>query len=406
MTTDDVSAVVDADLMPVLVEAVARHDTPFYVLDLARVERRARSFGTGVGQALPHVACAYPFKANPMAAVTARAVGVYGRAEVATVEELQLATSCTIPAPTVFVGGIAKTTDTLVRAAAVGATIKIDSEAELERLRRVWSRVDDDGEWTVLLRIALPEGDGWSRFGLLPDDAVRVATSGEPWTRRLRGVHFHAGTALPDPAPFVDATRRCSPVLQAIGELDGIVRPCLDIGGGYPNVPDGDVEGTAARYVGAVAEALAGAGWEPEAVEVVCEPGRITVERAGLLVASVIEGAPRSAGCAVVVNAGSTLAGGSWAPVRAGRAVVFGDDPVRAATCDVYGNLCHEGDLVAEAAIVARAGGPPGTAVIGDVGAYRLSAAAPWMQQLPVVYEVRDGALAELRPALPLENFT
>ena len=216
-----------------------------------------------------------------MAAVTARAVGVYGRAEVATVEELQLATSSPT-ASAVFVGGIAKTTDTLVRAAAVGATIKIDSEAELERLRRVWSRIDFDGDWSVLLRIALPEGDGWSGSDCCPTTPSASATSGEPWTRRLRGVHFHAGTALPDPGPFVDATRRCAPVLHAIGGLEGVGRPRLDIGGGYPNVPDGDVEGTAARYVGAVAEALAGAGWEPEAVEVVCEPGRITVERAGV----------------------------------------------------------------------------------------------------------------------------
>ena len=196
-------------------------------------------------------------------------------------------------------------------------------------------------------------------------------------------------------------------MLHAIRGLDGVGRPLLDVGGGYPNVPDGDVEGAGGAVLGCGRGGVGRSRLEPDAVEVVCEPGRITVERAGLLVASVVERAPRSAGCAVVVDAGSTLAGGSWAPVRAGRAVVFGDEPVSpATTCDVYGNLCHEGDLVAEAAIVARSGGPIGTALIGDVGTYRLSAAAPWMQQLPVVYEVRDGALAVLRPALPLEHFT
>ena len=41
-------------------------------------------------------------------------------------------------------------------------------------------------------------------------------------------------------------------------------------------------------------------------------------------------------------------------------------------------------------------------AVIGDVGGYRLATAAPWMQRLPAVYELRSGTLVTLRRELPL----
>jgi diaminopimelate decarboxylase len=403
---DAVWAGVHGDVSPALRDAIADRVTPFYVLDVAQVERRARSFVAGATRASARVTCAYPFKANPLTVVTRAAIGVYGQTEVATIEELELAAVSSEPASNILVGGIAKSADTLLRAATLGATIKIDSLGELERLRSVWPRVEEHDTWSLLLRIALPEHGGWSRFGMLREDACRAVASREPWTRRLRGVHFHAGTNLVDPAPFANATRWCAPVLEAVSELDHVERACLDVGGGYPNVPDDDVEATATTFVGTVTGALSDAGFGTNAIDVVCEPGRITVERAGVLVASVVERA-RSATDAVVVDVGSTLAGGSWAPVRAGRSVVCWNDADTAATsCDVYGNLCHEGDVVAEAAVIVREGTGRATAIMGDVGAYRLAAAAPWMQKLPTVYELRDDRLVEVRPALPLAHFT
>jgi diaminopimelate decarboxylase len=93
--------------------------------------------------------------------------------------------------------------------------------------------------------------------------------------------------------------------------------------------------------------------------------------------------------------------------VRAGRSIVFWNDADTVATsCDVYGNLCHEGDVVAEAATIVRESSARAIAIMGDVGAYRLAAAAPWMQKLPAVYELRDDQLVEVRSALRLEQFT
>ena len=374
------------------------------MLDLEQVERRARAFGAGVERTAAHVVCAYPFKANPMAAVTTRAVGVYGHAEVATVEELELATTAPVEAPAVLVGGIAKID---LHPATRGGARSNDQDRLGGRARTPAARGSPARRRVE--RPAAHRAAGGRRLVTVRNPAGGrdpPGDSGEPWTRRLRGVHFHAGTALSEPTPFVDATEWCAPVLQAIERLDHVERACLDIGGGYPNVADDDVEATAERYLGAVADALTDAGCDPPSIEFVCEPGRITVERAGVLVATVVERAPRAAGGAVVVDAGSTLAGGSWAPVRSGRAVVHWEAAAGTDGCDVYGNLCHEGDLVAEGARLEPSGFPASTALIGDVGAYRLSAAAPWMQQLPAVYELRDGALAVLRPALPLAHFT
>jgi hypothetical protein len=41
-------------------------------------------------------------------------------------------------------------------------------------------------------------------------------------------------------------------------------------------------------------------------------------------------------------------------------------------------------------------------AIVGDVGGYRLAAAAPWMQELPAVYALVDRRLELVRSALPL----
>jgi len=395
------------DLPRGLLDAITGRPTPYYVFDLERVERRARAFRSGAETVFPSASFAYPYKVNPIGAIAQRAVDVYGGAEAATFEELSLATAAGADARRCLFGGIAKRTSSLCAAAQAGVTIKIDSAAELQRLRGAWSELDHLDELQLLLRIALPEGDGWSRFGLLQSEACDAIAAAEPWTRRLRGLHFHAGTSLPDPALHEAAVAHCVPVLDALA-VAGVARPFLDIGGGYPNCPDADVRDTAAVFVGAVAARLEQSGRLTDDVQLVCEPGRITVERAGYLVASVLESSVRAASDAVVIDAGSTLAGGSWAPVRSARSIVFAghDLDIGAATCHVFGNLCHEGDLVASDAVVVRDGSLDDVAVIGDVGGYRLSAAAAWMQQLPPVYELRDGTLVQLRRELPLRDFS
>ena len=283
-----------------------------------------------------------------MAAVARRAVGVYGRAEVATVEELELATTGPVTAPAVFIGGIAKSSATLRRAAAVGATIKIDSEAELERLRRV--ALLHDGDWSVLLRIALPRPTAGHGSGCCP-----TTRSGSP-PRGSRGRDASAAcTSMRAPASPIrrpsstprSGAHRCSrrshdstTSSERASTSAAAIRVC-------PTT----TSNRRPRAISVQSPMRWPSRCDPDSVEFVCEPGRITVERAGVLVATVVERAPRATRCAVVIDAGSTLAGGSWAPVRSGRAVVHCEASAGQATiCDVYGNLCHEGDLVAEGA--------------------------------------------------------
>ncbi|MGH9033206.1 MAG: hypothetical protein ACRDY4_11655 [Acidimicrobiia bacterium] len=405
-----------ADLPDGLLDAIHGVPTPCYVLDPARVRHRAREFATAVRRLAPRATLAYPYKVNPLAEVASIPVDVYGHAEVATAEERELALKHACAPPHCVLGGIAKSEHRLGRAVAEGATVKIDSIAEGASLTSAWRTVEPHERFRVLLRLALPDAGGWSRFGLLPDEATLLLAGSAPWRSRVVGVHFHAGTALATPDLHIAATRHCEPFLRRAARGD--LPPVLDIGGGYPNVPDAEVAVTAERFVSAVLDVLADAGWAPTELELVCEPGRITVERAGYLVASILEGTARNGRDAVVVDAGSTLAGGSWAPVRSGRSLLF---PAAGETipspCDVYGNLSHEDDLVAASALVvagADASGvhTRGIAVIGDTGGYRLAAAAPWMQMLPAVYQLTDAsddglghALALARPTLRLADF-
>jgi diaminopimelate decarboxylase len=217
-------------------------------------------------------------------------------------------------------------------------------------------------------------------------------------------VSYHVGTNVAEPGPYVRATRQALPIVARLATRhpDG-ARPVLDIGGGFPSCGDDDVVATVEPYLEEIAAVLEEHGSSRDAFDIVCEPGRITADRTGYLVATLVEAHARNGACAVIVDAGNTLAGGSWSPVRPARSmVVVADATSLPPTCDVYGNLCYENDVVAHAAFVVEHDELDQLAIVGDVGGYRLAAAAPWMQELPAVYALVDRRLELVRSALPL----
>jgi diaminopimelate decarboxylase len=408
VTSSPASGVTESDLPHQLLDAIRDIPTPFYVVDLARVRRRAEGVRAAVECTFPRSTVAYPYKVNPLAAVAGPAVAVYGAAEVATAEELDLAVEHGASITRCLVGGAGKPGALLARAMREGATLKIDSIAELRRLEEVWPCTRVHPQFEMLLRAALPVDAGWSRFGLTPEEIGEVTAHAHAWDPHLRGVSFHVGTNIQDPGPYLDATRQVLPIVEGLAaRVSNGARPVLDVGGGFPSCPDEDVTATVERYLSAIAELLDEHGLSVDDFDIVCEPGRITADRAGYLVATLVETHTRNGVGAVLVDAGNTLAGGSWSPVGPGRSVVFvADGASLPQTCDVYGNLCYENDVVASAAAVVEHDHLDQVAIIGDVGGYRLAAAAPWMQQIPAVHALVDGQLELVREPLRLRTLT
>ncbi len=397
-----------ADLPSGLLSAISGLPKPAYVLDVQRVRQRSEALKAALERSFPRASAGYPYKVNPIREVARAAVGVYGFAEVGTAEEFDLARAHGCSSTQCFVGGVGKPKDLLRRAVSEGATLKIDSLEELRRLDAIWHSLEVHDQFRALLRVALPTDDGWSRFGLTPDEVSEVLLRQDTWGPYVRGAHFHAGTDIRDPDEYVAATRRCIPVLRELTSRTGDrYRPILDVGGGFPSCVDEEVASTVERYLCGIASVLDDHGWQSDTAEILCEPGRITAERAGYLVATVIETREQNGRLAAIINAGSTLAGGSWSTVRPGRAAVFlTAAPPGDSCCDIYGNLCFEEDQVAKDAVVIRSASLDSLAIVGDVGAYRLAAAAPWMQELPAVYAIANEQLTLVRGAWRLQAFS
>jgi diaminopimelate decarboxylase len=162
------------------------------------------------------------------------------------------------------------------------------------------------------------------------------------------GVDCHIGSQLTKTGPFSDAVAR---LVQLVQELhrDGIAIRLLDIGGGL-GIPYGKEEEpeppTPGEYGEAIKRALA-----PLAdmkLTVLCEPGRVIIGNAGVLVARVLYDKPSEAKRFLVVDTAMNdlmrpALYGSFHPMRP---VVERPGRERA-VMDVVGPICESSDFLA-----------------------------------------------------------
>jgi diaminopimelate decarboxylase len=347
----DSARVEDGELMlgGVRASEVAREfGTPVVVYDEETLRANARDYRA----AAPGALIAYGTKAFPSVAVLRLFAEEGLGADVSTVGELAFALRAGVEGTQLVIHGNNKEDELLGRSVEAGALIVLDSLDELERARAL-------GAARCLVRVtpgieadtheAVKTAHHGSKFGLPPDDAVEAI-------RRFPeclGLHAHVGSQLLHfGASLMTVGWLGSFAARLRAELGWTPR-VIDLGGGLGarHVPE-EPAFTIGEFVGGLVGELE-RSWalhELPAVELVLEPGRSLVSRAGVTLYSV--GVVKDAGGAttwVNVDGGMSdnprpaMYNARYTALLANRA-----DEAPVESYSVAGKHCESGDVLIE----------------------------------------------------------
>jgi diaminopimelate decarboxylase len=253
--------------------------------------------------------------------------------------------------------GVGKRDDEIEYALATGILcFNVESVAELEAIDRVAGRAgkkapialrvnpDVDAETHPYISTGLKK----NKFGISVDAArdayKRARTLPNLW---VRGIDCHIGSQLTKTAPFRDAIGRVAALAREL-VADGVKLELLDVGGGLgiPYQEEGEEPPSPDAYAGAISEAVgpfAGLG-----LKLVCEPGRVIVGNAGVLLTRVLYLKHGEIKNFTIVDAAfnDLIRPAFYGSYHGMRPVVRrGDAPTW--VTDVVGPICETGDFLA-----------------------------------------------------------
>jgi len=341
----------------------AEHGTPLVVYCEATIRAQAQAYR----EAAPGALVVYGTKAFANVALLRLLAEEGIGADVSTLGELAFAQVAGIAGERIVFHGNNKSVEELRAAAEAGALVVLDNEQEVERaaeagVRRVLVRLTPgvDADTHEAIRTAHEE----SKFGLAPEAAAAVVEHARRRGLDVEGVHIHVGSQLLRPDESVVAVERLVAFLHA---LDWTPRT-IDLGGGLgvrhncdehpPSVPE---------FVGPLVRAV------PDGVQVILEPGRSLVGRAGVTLYTV--GAVKRSGGVdyAAIDGGMSdnprpqLYGARYEALLATRAE---EPPV--GTYRVAGKHCESGDVLIEAALLPEPR-PGDLLAVPATGAYTLA---------------------------------
>ncbi len=329
-------------------ELVREFGTPLVVYDQLTLLGQARAYR----EAAPDAQVVYGTKAFPSLAILRLFAAAGLGADVSTAGELEFARRAGIPGERLVVHGNNKEDELLRDATAAGALIVLDSLAELDRARG-W------GATRFLIRVtpgieadtheAVKTAHHGSKFGLPPDDALEaLELAGD-----AEGLHVHVGSQLQHfGASLMTVDWVAGFAARARAELGWTPR-VVDLGGGLGvrHVLE-DPPFTVEEFVGGLVGEL-GRAWRLQglpAPQLILEPGRSLVSRAGVTLYSV-GGVKRASAATTYVtidggmsdNPRPALYGARYTALLANRA----EEPPAGAYA-VAGKHCESGDVLIE----------------------------------------------------------
>lgn len=389
-----------------LEELAARHDTPFFLYDLAVIERRVEALRAALPESFR---LAYAVKANPAGAILEQLAGLGLGADVASAGELGKALAAGFAPDRIVFSGPGKRDVELRAAVAAGiGLITVESPSELRRLEAIAAELGV--RVTILLRWAVPPGStepdgiiddgGAGKFGMDEADLRACGRLARNSTHlELRGIHAFGASNVRDAEQLVGHVRRTLAIRRALMTELGAALEIVDVGGGL-GIPYSDDEAPLdlARLRSGLDELCAEAVLEPATrhSEVVVEPGRFLVGPAGILVTRVVD-TKRVRGRAIAIVDGGinnllrpVLVGQGqrirrWRPVAAATSAPAEFDPGEPVT--IAGPLCTGLDILARDAVI----GMPEVGellTILDAGGYGFTESMPLFLSRPIAAEV------------------
>jgi diaminopimelate decarboxylase len=213
-----------------------------------------------------------------------------------------------------------------------------------------------------------------SKFGLPPDQALEAVAAAREAGLDVAGLHLHIGSQLLDPRAGLESIDWLGEYAARARDELGWVPSVVDLGGGL-GIPY--LEGDPAPAIPEFVESLLGRlkhAWPGDPPEVILEPGRSLVGRAGLTLyrVGVVKRASEDV-TYVAIDGGMSdnprpqLYGARYTALLANRA-----DEEPAGPYDVCGKHCESGDVLIEGASLPEPGRGDLLAVPGT-GAYTLA---------------------------------
>ena len=372
------------------------HGTPLVVYCEETIRAQARAYR----EAAPDALVVYGTKAFANVALL-RVLAEEGvGADVSTLGELAFAQAAGIPAERMLFHGNNKSDEELRTAAAAGVTVVLDAEDEPKRaatagVRRALVRLTPGVEAATHRSIRTAHDE--SKFGLPAEGALRVVAEARTLGIEVAGVHFHVGSQLARIDESLLAVERLAAFCERARAELGWTPQVLDIGGGLGirYTRDSEVP-EIADFVGPLVTRLR-ERW-PDPVQIVLEPGRSLVGRAGVTLYRV--GVVKQSGGVsfVAIDGGMSdnprpqFYGARYEALLANRADELADGVFR-----IAGKHCETGDVLIEAAELPHPKRGDLLAVPAT-GAYTLAMGSTYNGvPRPAVVLVRDGEARVIR---------
>jgi diaminopimelate decarboxylase len=320
------------------------YGTPLLVYSEETIRAQARAYR----EAAPNALIVYGTKAFANVEVMRVLADEEVGADVSTAGELAFAVEAGVSGERILFHGNNKSDDELRAAAVVDANVVLDAPDEPERaaaagVRRVLVRLTPGVEAVTHQSIQTAHDE--SKFGLAADAALEAVSAALALGLDVAGVHFHVGSQLARiDESLVAVDRLVAFCDRAHAELGWSPR-MLDVGGGL------GIRYTREEHVPAIADFVSPlVARLPPDVQVVLEPGRSLVGRAGVTLYRV--GVVKESGGVsyVAIDGGMSdnprpqLYGARYEAMLANRANELPDGVFR-----IAGKHCESGDVLIDA---------------------------------------------------------
>lgn len=387
--------------------------TPLQVVDVERLRQIHDDFLGSFTRHYPATRLATSYKTNPVPFVIAKLHGMGTRAEVISDFELWLARRLGLTGDTIIVNGPGKSAAMIEHAVDIGVRmINIDGPGEIDqiaaaaerrnRVQPVGVRVVTSVGWSSQFGLSIADGAAFAAFEAIARKPSLVAS----------GVHLHLGTGIKSVDTYLKAIREVLDFAREIRQRLGLALSTFDLGGGFGVPTVRSMDAWDVRMVAAghpSREAIPHLCPTPEqyarqiallfkehfpdpalSPEIVLEPGRaITSGAQTLLLRVVAVKTPKGAGRQLILDGGKNITMPlGWETHRIFPASRMLDEGhVR---CDLFGPLCHPGDVIAQHLLFPALDIGDPVAVM-DAGAYFIPNQMNFSNPRPAIVAIEHG---------------
>ena len=336
--------------VPAIAAAVG---TPFYLYSTATLERHFNVFSDGL-KGLDALVC-YAMKANSNQAVIKTLARLGAGADVVSEGELRRALAAGIAPSKIVFSGVGKTAGEMDFALSAGIhCFNVESRPELEllsaraiaagKIAPVSIRINPDVDARTHKKIST--GKKENKFGIPYDEARQAyARAAELPGLAAVGIDMHIGSQIIDLEPFDEAIKLLTGLALDL-RADGHAISHIDFGGGLgiPYRMDNDPPPLPGAYGDIVRRHASGTG-----LKVICEPGRLIVGNAGVLITSVlyVKGGDHKNFVIVDAAMNDLIRPTLYDAHHDIQPVVEPDVNAPRITADIVGPVCETGDFLA-----------------------------------------------------------